>query len=233
MNKYQKDIVDKIEKLSLLSYDGHSNGNVEIRDSVIEIRQNENYNIEKYVLTFSSKAIEKVEYFIDSWINAKVENDVFKITIDFNNKIKEIRLSFPNNLIEQCVLTFKYIEADRSLFDKKILKQKREALLKVMDVYHRYGENLINIYWNNSCDLVYSTIIKLFIEKNSDYQLIATYIINDNIFYKSINDLAYGSFAYEIIQNDKDDNLIISSDKINFRIEEKIKNAKIIQPSRF
>ena len=61
--------------------------------------------------------------------------------------------------------------------------------------------------------------IDLYVGEKNNGQLMAKYKITDEIFFKSIDGLAYGRYYFQLLQFDKDNNQIAATDYIDFEIK--------------
>ena len=116
--------------------------------------------------------------------------------------------------------------------------QKQEAdrkanMLQSAQIKHSTGTDLINIYFQPCCSDYEYTEIYLYIpqdyvtvggpygpvKKPSSWQLFKKCKVSSEDFYKSINGLAYGTYAYIIKQFDKKDNLLLETEYIEFSLK--------------
>lgn len=138
----------------------------------------------------------------------------YEILINFNNRTEKIKLSFKNGLADDYILDLKYIEADKEKYLAKKAQQKKADLLKTANIKHSTGNDLVNIYFQPCCDEYERTEIILY----KDSQMLAKYKVDDGVFFKSINGLAYGTYEYIVKQFGKNNNLLLETDKIKFTI---------------
>ncbi len=104
------------------------------------------------------------------------------------------------------------VEVKTELYKGLITDEKIELLQK-LNVKHSCGTNLIAIRLANANNNVALTKISLF---DNDKQLMGIFKVEDGMFYKSITDLAFGKYFYKVHQYDKNDNLIVETDYIDF-----------------
>lgn len=184
---------------------------------VIDIEQLENINICKYFLLIYNKCFENVVY-----SNNKVTKNMisksgegvtcYGIQLDFNHPIDNIKISFKLDLADSITIPLNFIKSDGKAYYEKIQK---DNLLKKLNTSHSYGQDLITIKFQNCNDDVCKTKIVLYDENK---QIMGEFEVDKGMFYKSITNLAYGKYFYKISQFDKDNNLIIESDIIEFNI---------------
>ncbi len=200
-------------------------GKFEQESDSFTLTQDEDINIVDYELIIDEENIlnvlEKV-YILKNgqWSvvskSAYDKRQVFKIDISFNDRLEKLKFSFKNGLADDYILNLKYIEADREKYYAKQARQKREDLLKKAEIEHSTGNDLVNIYFQPCCDEYARTEVILY--KGS--RMLATYKVEENIYYKAICALAYGSYRYIVKQYDKNDNLLLETDEIRFSIDE-------------
>lgn len=238
MNKYQEYLLKNYLGPYFIFYRCCPLAN-ELEGSIIEckfdkeadtftITQNEDINIIEYVLivgdrylgkTYLLDIIERVEVLengkwqkIDTSIDRNMQ--VYRILINFNNRIEKIKFGFKNNLADDYILNLKYVEADKEKYYAKQAQQKKDELLKTASIKHSTGNDLVNIYFQPCCDEYERTEITLY----KDNQMLAKYNVDDGVFFKSISGLAYGNYEYIVKQFGKNDKLLLETDKIKFSI---------------
>lgn len=160
------------------------------------------------------KEIEMSEWKVNSGRGDERLLSVYNISIDFNDRIEKIKFSFKNDLADDYILNLKYVEADKEKYFAKQAQQKKDDLLKTASIKYSTGNDLVNIYFQPCCDEYERTEITLF----KDNQMLAKYKVDDGVFFKSINGLAYGEYEYIVKQFGKDNKLLIETDKIKFSI---------------
>lgn len=235
MDKYQKYLIDRYTGESWFYYinDGtkdqdvkkveHLNPNWDIGECTII--QFEDPNIIDYNLIirerqcFAGIAIFQSKHWIDipktAWIR---ENNtsvpVYRLNINFNDRIEKIKISFINNLADDYILAVKYQEADKEKYRAKKEQERKDALLATAAVKCSTGADLVNIYFQPCSDDYTRTEIILYREE----QMLAKYKVDEECFFKSITGLAYGTYNFVLKQYDKDNNIILESDEIVFTI---------------
>ena len=156
------------------------------------------------------------------------------VLIDFNNKeISKLKIVFRNNLADDYTIELRYKEADRQAYYAKKEQERKDNLLKTANIKVSTGADLVNIYFQPCCSDYEYTEIYLYIpqdyatswggvKKPSSWQLFKKCKVPAEDFYKSINGLAYGTYAYVIKQFDKKDNLLLETDHIQFDISKPV-----------
>ena len=188
------------------------------------LTQDEDINIVDYVLMVSNDAVKSAN--IESiyiFANGKWEAVglspygqqalVYKISINFNNRIEKIKFIFKNGLADEYILNIKYIEANKEAYYAKQEQNKKDDLLKAASIKHSTGNDLVNIYFQPCSDEYDRTEIILY----KDSQMLAKYK-DDGVFFKSISGLAYGTYEYVVKQFGKNNKILLETDKIRFSI---------------
>lgn len=233
MNIYQRTYINQIFKNDLAylySTDmskPYSSISIE-KDDIINIVQDEDINIQKYILVFNSiKFINDVLFYHSydnkNWTEIKVgkltrENREFEaksLEIDFAKPIKYIKIVDKNKIIDDIVLKVIFVEADKEKYYSKIEAARKELLLKNAHIKHATGIDLVNIYFQPCCEEYTTTAIILY---TNDQLFMAKYQVDKDFFFKSISGLAYGTYYYEAIQYDKNNKELIKTPKTKFSI---------------
>lgn len=188
------------------------------------LTQDEDINIIEYVLlieyTTFSNMIDIYTNAKSGWEKVNVSNfgerqlPIYKIVLNFNDRIDSLKLCFKNNLADDYIIKFEYIEADKTAYLIKLMEQKKADLLKTASIKHSTGNDLVNIYFQPCCDEYERTEITLF----KDNQMLAKYKVDDGVFFKSISGLAYGNYEYIVKQFGQNDKLLLETAKFQFSI---------------
>lgn len=245
MNKYQAYILGKsLENIKCQSVPAGSNKNVRyveylLEDDKLVITQDSDITIVDYVLSFNDlelDAIDKIEVLVEcNWHEIHKDNPVC-IELNFNKKASQIKFSFKNNIADDYIMDLEFIEADKAAYYEKQAQAQKEALLKNAQIRHSTGSDLVNIYFQPCSDSCVRTEIELWIAKGKrdnhhgmrayipkliggePEQIIAKYIIEEGIYFKTIAGLAKGVYGYKVKQYDKDNEIILESDFTYFDI---------------
>lgn len=194
--------------------------NVDINES-IDIKQLPDIKIYKYFLFLYNINFEKI-YYVDNGVFKEMfsKNDenliCFGIQLNFNKPIEYIQIFFNFDLADPITLPVNFIKADEKEYYQKIEKEKYDNLLSKLRVSHSCGQDLITIKFQNCSTEVCSTKITLYDDKK---QIMGIFKVEEGMFYRSIINLAYGKYFYKLSQYDKENNLIIESDLIEFEIK--------------
>lgn len=235
MNKYQEYLLKGYSKQEFIFYrccplaneiEGSNiqYGKFDNKTDTFTLTQDEDINIVDYVLIVGTDKLEVIKH-ISILKNGKWEdlelspygqNKVllYKIIINFNNRIEKIKFSFKNDLADDYILNLEYIEADKDKYYAKQAQQKKDNLLNTANIKHSTGNDLVNVYFQPCCEEYERTEITLF----KDNQMLAKYKVDDGVFFKSVGGLAYGTYEYIVKQFGKDDKLLLETDKIKFSI---------------
>lgn len=170
----------------------------------------------------------------NQWIEIPFANKQYKIIADFVDRIDAVRFSFSNKIADDYILKVTYTEADKEQYYSKLEQARKDSLLAAAEIKVSTGTDLVNIYFQPCCDEYNHTEISLFVPKDyvtvgspygpvqkpSSWSLIKKCDVPVDDFYKSINGLAYGKYAFVLKQYDKDNNVIIQTEYIVFNILE-------------
>ena len=176
----------------------------------------------------------------NQWIEVPCVNKQYRILVDFNDKTDAIKFSFVNKIANDFILRVTYTEADKEQYYAKMAQVKKDALLATADIRVSTGSDLVNIYFQPCCDEYNHTEIILFVpkdyvtvggpygpvEKPSSWSLIKKCNVPTEDLFNSVNGLAYGTYAFILKQFDKNNQLLLETDYVEFSI----KNPSSLQP---
>lgn len=220
MNKYQDFAIKKIK------IEGDATLKSFVWDcSKIILEQNENYNLTKYTISILQASITKIEYLMNNSVYNATRVNEFKhnIELDFNNKINSIRLYFIENIVEPVDIYIEYIEADRSIYDKKMQEEHQKELTEKAKVVVKTGDSLINVIFQPVNDSFAYSKVELYAitgtkvvsnNKENEYQLMAKYKTPEDVYFHSITGLAYGQYAIILVEYDSSNKEIFKSDYV-------------------
>ena len=221
MNKYQRAILESQVKV-FYTCSSVKNGAV--------LAAAFNYDTDTYALTqeedifsttyeFVVKAnsnIASCEYYCNgAWIAAEKKAGDFVIVLDFGKRAEMVKLTFADNLADDYIFTVNYTEADKDLYYQKQAESRRNAYIEAAQIKYSTGTDLVNIYFQPCCKNYASTEIVLF----KDNMMIAKYKVEEDLFFKSINGLAFGKYEFILKQYDDKENVVLESDKISFSLQ--------------
>ena len=172
----------------------------------------------------------------NQWIEVPCVNKQYKILVDFNDKTDAIKFSFINKIANDYIIKVTYTEADKEQYYAKLEQARKDSLLATAEIKVSTGADLVNIYFQPCCDEYDHTEIKLFVPKDyvtvggpygpvqkpSSWSVIKKCDIPVDDFYKSINGLAYGTYALILKQFDKNNQPLLETDYIEFSIKEPV-----------
>ena len=153
--------------------------------------------------------------------------------MDFENRVEKVKLTFADNIVDDYIFSIQYVEADKDLFYQKQEAERKANMLQSAQIKHSTGTDLINIYFQPCCSDYEYTEILLYIpqdyvtvggphgpvKKPSSWQMFKKCKVPSEDFYKSINGLAFGTYAFVIKQFDKKDNLLLETEYIEFSLK--------------
>lgn len=167
------------------------------------------------------------------WQSASRKGTAFSVELDFENRVEKVKLTFADNIVDDYIFSVQYVEADKDLYYQKQEAERKANMFQSAQIKHSTGTDLINIYFQPCCSDYEYTEILLYIpqdyvtvggpygpvKKPSSWQMFKKCKVPAEDFYKSINGLAYGTYAYVIKQFDKKDNLLLKTEYIEFSLK--------------
>lgn len=196
-------------------------------DGKITLTQNDNYHLHKYEIIISHPKLQ------DVWIMSKgnkisgekVDDVTKSITVDFDDKSPSIFVSFSDNLADPIEIPIIYVDADKTAWDEKILKEHKEQLAEIVNINVVSGDSLINILYNPLNDKYSYSVVTLYYafakqgEKDKTYQTMGSFKSEKDKFFIPIINLGYTSYAIVLKQYDSDNKVIYESEKIEFTLK--------------
>lgn len=196
-------------------------------DGKITLTQNDNYHLHKYEIIISHPKLQ------DVWImckgnkisGEKVDDVTKSITVDFDDKSPSIFVSFSDNLADAIEIPIIYVDADKTAWDEKILKEHKEQLAEIVNINVVSGDSLINILYNPLNDKYSYSVVTLYYaftkqgEKDKTYQTMGSFKSEKDKFFIPIINLGYASYAIVLKQYDSDNKVIYESEKIEFTLK--------------
>ena len=184
-----------------------------------------------YELTISKERCPFIEAVQVKKDDVYIDVSLSKITVDFNDRIDAIKLKFSNNIADDLEIPIAYQEADKQAYEERQKALRKENLLKRASVKHAEGESLVNIYFQPCAENYDHTEISLFIPDEVEvdqlgakkrvlsWAMIMKATVEKEMFFKSITGLAFGKYAYILKQFDKDNNLLVETNYIEFYVK--------------
>lgn len=240
MDKYQKVLLET-EKTSVFftcTSKKNSlvlNGGFNYDADIYTLTQEEDIFSTKYEFVVKTNPnIETCTFLVNGeWQSASRKGSAFSVELDFENRVEKVKLTFADNIVDDYIFSIQYVEADKDLYYQKQEAERKANMLQSAQIKHSTGTDLINIYFQPSCSDYEYTEILLYIpqdyvtvggpygpvKKPSSWQMFKKCKVPAEDFYKSINGLAYGTYAYVIKQFDKKDNLLLETEYIEFSLK--------------
>lgn len=173
----------------------------------------------------------------NQWEEVPCVNKQYRIVADFNERLDAIKFAFVNKIADDYILKITYTEADKEEYYAKLAQAKKDNLLSTAAIKVSTGADLVNIYFHPCCDEYDHTEIRLFIPKDyvtvggqygpvkkpSSWSIIKKCDVPAEDFFKSVNGLAYGKYAFILKQFDKNNQLLLETDYIAFSINKPVK----------
>ena len=185
------------------------------KNGTLILKQNADITIKDYVLCVSNANIEAVLAVSDTMeIPFEKQDDRFTMPIDFEKKIKSVKIVFKNGLADDLIVPVEYVEADKEAYYAQKEKERKEALLAAAAIKCSTGADLVNIYFQPCREGYAKTEIVLY----RDNQLLAKYKVDEDCFFKSIGGLAYGKYGFVLKQFDKAGKAILETEQVFFTI---------------
>ena len=241
MDKYQKVLLENNDKNSFYYCVSVKNGGgfpsvvFDFNNDILVLTQDEDIFSTKYTLILRENLnIETCTFFATGeWRSASRKGTAFSVELDFENRVEKVKLTFLDNIVDDYVFSVGYVEADKELYYQKQEAERKANMLQSAQIKHSTGTDLINIYFQPCCSDYEYTEILLYIpqdyvtvggpygpvKKPSSWQMFKKCKVPAEDFYKSINGLAYGTYAYVIKQFDKKDNLLLETEYIEFSLK--------------
>jgi hypothetical protein len=223
MDKYQQRII-RDSKLQSKLDNAETYNDIKTNGTVTLIQESVPKTKYKLKISCCNSGIEK--------INGQNETEIiggwhiWEIDIDFDKKIKELKIEFANKIADDLIIKLNYADADKVAYEKEQTELKRQEIISAMKISHSTGDSLVNIYFQHCSENVTRTEISLFqkggtpVAVLSEPQLIAKYKVDNEMMFKAITGLAYGYYSYQVEQFDADNNSIAKSDITDFNISQ-------------
>ena len=172
------------------------------------------------------------------WKDAHIRGSNFLVVLDFEHRIEKIKLVFADNIVDDYIFSVQYIEADRELYYQKQAETRRNTYIEAAKIKHSTGAALANIYFQPCCADYGNTEIELWLATGkfesipaskcvpiggppspaprllggTAEQLIAKFVLEEGVFFKSIDGLANGVYGYRVSQYTKEGKMLFESD---------------------
>ena len=216
MNKYQKYFLkeDAYIDCFALGSDINCSLNRTLENGVVRIKQNEDISIKEYTLASRYP----FDYLCENeWRkSSKMENRVWQIAkFDWSVPIEKVRFLVDNEFVEALEINIEYEFADVETYNKKQEQKRKNDLIEKASIKHSTGADLVNIYFQPCSSDYIRTEIALY----RDGLMLAKYKVDEESFFKSIGGLAYGTYSFIVKQFDRNDNLLLETEHIEFTLK--------------
>lgn len=138
----------------------------------------------------------------------------FLCELNFEDKIDGIKISFIDGLADDLFIPIVFVDADKEKYYAKKEKERKDNLLKTADIKVSTGSDLVNIYFQPCCEDYARAEVALY----KDNMMLAKYKVDEEVFFKSINGLAYGKYEFVLKQFNTRNETILETEKISFQI---------------
>ena len=216
MNKYQKYFLKEDAYIDCFALGSDINCSLDrtLENGVVRIKQNEDISIKEYTLASRYP----FDYLCENeWRkSSKMENRVWQIAkFDWSVPIEKVRFLVDNEFVEALEINIEYEFADVEAYNKKQEQKRKNDLIEKASIKHSTGADLVNIYFQPCSSDYIRTEIALY----RDGLMLAKYKVDEESFFKSIGGLAYGTYSFIVRQFDRNDNLLLETEHIEFTLK--------------
>ena len=216
MNKYQKYFLKEDAYIDCFALGSDINCSLDktLENGVVRIKQNEDISIKEYTLASRYP----FDYLCENeWRkSSKMENRVWQIAkFDWSVPIEKVRFLVDNEFVEALEINIEYEFADVEAYNKKQEQKRKNDLIERASIKHSTGADLVNIYFQPCSSDYIRTEIALY----RDGLMLAKYKVGEESFFKSIGGLAYGTYSFIVKQFDRNDNLLLETEHIEFTLK--------------
>jgi hypothetical protein len=219
MNKYQEFLLEKYVRIfvykELKSDEAKYSSHIE--NGSFELKQDDNYHITKYSIGIFGLPVLHVE--LNGQKYKPNENGLTRLELDFEDQCKELVLYAKDDIIEPIHVSIIYTSADKSAYDAKLAAESRAALraalVKKASIGVGTGESLITVRFKPVSDAYAYSKVELY----SENQLMAKFKTDEDVFFKSITDLAYGVYRVKLVQYTSGNDVLFESDLITVELK--------------
>lgn len=216
MNKYQKYFLKEDAYIDCFALGSDINCSLDrtLENGVVRIKQNEDISIKEYTLASRYP----FDYLCENeWRkSSKMENRVWQIAkFDWSVPIEKVRFLVDNEFVEALEINIEYEFADVEAYNKKEEQKRKNDLIEKASIKHSTGADLVNIYFQPCSSDYIRTEIALY----RDGLMLSKYKVDEESFFKSIGGLAYGTYSFIVKQFDRNDNLLLETEHIEFTLK--------------
>lgn len=190
--------------------------------NIFEVIQDEDITITKYRLIFwhylfidkiyAVKGKELTEATTISY------NNSYSLIVDFADPTEKIKIVFKEKMANDLIIKLKYVPASKEAYLANKKAEREKELRAKASIKHSVGDQLINIYFQPSCDEAEKTEIELFFWNGNDWQMIKKCSLSKDDMFLSIPGLAYGKYSYIVRQLDDKKEKLFATERIPFEI---------------
>ena len=216
MNKYKKYFLKEDAYIDCFALGSDINCSLDrtLENGVVRIKQNEDISIKEYTLASRYP----FDYLCENeWRkSSKMENRVWQIAkFIWSVPIEKVRFLVDNEFVEALEINIEYEFADVEAYNKKQEQKRKNDLIEKASIKHSTGADLVNIYFQPCSSDYIRTEIALY----RDSLMLAKYKVDEESFFKSIGGLAYGTYSFIVKQFDRNDNLLLETEHIEFTLK--------------
>ena len=216
MNKYQKYFLKEDAYIDCFALGSDINCSLDrtLENGVVRIKQNEDISIKEYTLASRYP----FDYLCENeWRkSSKMENRAWQIAkFDWAVPIEKVRFLVDNEFVEALEINIEYEFADVEAYNKKQEQKRKNDLIEKASIKHSTGADLVNIYFQPCSSDYIRTEIALY----RDGLMLSKYKVDEESFFKSIGGLAYGTYSFIVKQFDRNDNLLLETEHIEFTLK--------------
>ena len=220
MDKYQEYIINTLyERVCSYTYNSSDIKGATLsalNEGSFVIKQNEDITITKYNLRIRNDAIETVFAIKnDTETPFEIDSNNFRYQLDFDNRIDSVKIIFKHHVADDLLIPVEFIEADKEAYYAKKEAERIAELHRKAAISCATGVNLVNIYFQPCSEKYAKTEITLY---RNEF-MIAKYIVEGELYFKAISDLACGSYSFVLKQFRADGEVLLETKHINFFIE--------------
>lgn len=166
----------------------------------------------KNFLSFVGLGIEKISFHFGEKVEVvKLKKSIPRIggytgsiQVNYSNPFDCIMFHFFHDLAEPYKLKAEFIKYVEPKVDETLIYARK------MNLHHSTGQDLVNIYFDKARDDIDTIEIELFLMMNGKERLICNEKAIEGKYFHIFSGLAYGTYAYKVIQYSKKDKVIES-----------------------
>ena len=118
-------------------------------------------------------------------------------------------------MADKLIVPIEFIDADKEAYYAKIKAERIKELRLKAAISYSTGINLVNIYFQPCSDNYVKTEIILYHNK----LMMAKYIVEGELYFKAITDLACNDYSFVLKQLSADGKILLETEHISFKID--------------